>query len=71
MKSLLIAKLAIGVMLCSACTTCNSDAALIKTSMQPANCSAPVNGACASHEIGEAAVVPTIQGRPVPLRVAG
>lgn len=48
MKPLVFSMLAIAF-LCG-CTTSNSDVVLLKTLTGPAQCTAPVNGACASCE---------------------
>lgn len=48
MKPLVLSMLAIALLY--GCTTSNSDVVLLKTLTGPAQCTAPVNGACASCE---------------------
>ena len=48
MRTLVLSMLAISLLY--GCTTSNSDVVLLKTLTGPAQCSAPVNGACASCE---------------------
>jgi len=48
MKPLVFSMLAMALM--CGCTTSNSDVVLLKTLTGPAQCKAPVNGACASCE---------------------